>query len=228
MRRGLGWRLSAAFAVAIIALLACAAPAFAHEARDVGAYHFLVGWGNEPAYAGQENSVQLILAYRATGKPVVNLGSTLHVTVIYGTQSLVFGLEPTFDPDTRLGTPGDYRAWLYPTAPGDYTFHFTGTIGSQAINQSFTSGPTTFATVQDPTAVEFPVQTPTMTELAQRVNVSLPRLASSSQASRAQLFGIIGMGVGALGLIVAVFALLARRSPAAVRDAYEADDRLEA
>ncbi len=141
---------------------------------------------------------------------------------------MVFALEPTFDPDTGLGTPGDYRAWLFPTAPGNYTFHFTGTIGRQRIDQSFTSGPTTFNTVQDPTPVEFPVQTPTMTELAQRVNVSLPRLASSSQASRAQLFGIIGMVVGALGLIVAVFALLVRRSPAAVRGAYEANDRVEA
>ena len=227
-RRRLGWRLSAAFAVATIALLATAAPAFAHEARDVGAYHFLVGWGNEPAYAGQENSVQLVLAYLKSGKPVVNLGTTLHVTVIFGSQSMVFGLEPTFDPDTGLGTPGDYRAWLFPTAPGDYTFHFTGTIGSQTIDQSFTSSPTTFNPVQDPTAVEFPLQTPTMTELSQRVAVALPRLASSSQASRAQLFGIIGMVVGALGLVVACVALLTRKSPSAVRQSHEADDRVEA
>ena len=214
-------------AVAVIALLASAAPAFAHEVRDVGAYRFVVGWGTEPAYVGQENSVQLILSDRATGKPVVNLIDSLKVMVMYGSQMTVFALEPTFDPDTGLGTPGDYRAWLFPTAPGNYTFHFMGKVGSQRIDQHFTSGPTTFNTVQDPTASEFPLQTPTMTELAQRVNVSLPRLASSSQASRAQLFGIIGMVVGALGLIVAVIALLARRSPAAVRDSYEAD-RLEA
>ena len=169
-RRRLRWHLSAAFAVAAMMLLCGAAPAYAHEARDVGAYHFLVGWGNEPAYSGQENSVQLVLTYLRTGKPVVNLGTTLKVTVVFGSQSMVFGLEPTFDPDTGLGTPGDYRAWLFPTAPGDYTFHFSGTIGSQKIDQSFTSSPTTFNPVQDPTAVEFPVQTPTMTELAQRVD----------------------------------------------------------
>ena len=60
-RRRLRWHLSAAFAVAAMMLLCGAAPAYAHEARDVGAYHFLVGWGNEPAYSGQENSVQLVL-----------------------------------------------------------------------------------------------------------------------------------------------------------------------
>ena len=205
-----GWRLATLVAVATITLLLGAAPAWAHEARDVGAYHFLVGWGSEPAFVGQENSIQLVLTDRATGKPVLNLG-TLKVTAVFGSQTMVFALEPTFDPDTGLGTPGDYRAWLFPTAPGDYTFHFTGTIGSQKVDQSFTSGPTTFNPVQDPTTVEFPLQMPTMTELSQRVSVALPRLASSSQSSRAQLFGIVGMVVGALGLAVAVVALATSR-----------------
>jgi hypothetical protein len=211
-----GWRAVATGLVTGLALglalLASAVPAAAHEVRQVGAYRFTVGWGTEPAYTGQENSVQLILASRSTGKPVVSVGNALHVTVGYGTKTMAFVLEPTFDPDTGLGAPGDYRAWLIPTAPGDYTFRFTGTVGAQRVDQSFTSGPTTFATVQDPTAAEFPVQTPTMTELAQRVNVALPRLASSSQASRAQLFGLIGMVVGALGLVVAVVALVTRRA----------------
>jgi hypothetical protein len=210
MDRKFGRRLAVLVAVATITLLLGAAPAWAHEARDVGAYHFLVGWGSEPAFVGQENSIQLVLTDRATGKPVLNLG-TLKVTAVFGSQTMVFALEPTFDPDTGLGTPGDYRAWLFPTAPGDYTFHFTGTIGSQKVDQSFTSGPTTFNPVQDPTTVEFPLQMPTMTELSQRVSVALPRLASSSQSSRAQLFGIVGMVVGALGLAVAVVALATSR-----------------
>ena len=211
MRWGWGRRVAVVGLAFCLVLLWVAAPAGAHEVRRVGAYSFTVGWGSEPAYVGQENSVQLILSNKATGKPVVNLGTTLHVTVLFGTQAMVFELVPTFDPDTGLGTPGDYRAWLFPTAPGSYTFHFSGTIGSQKIDQSFTSGPTTFATVEDPAAVEFPVQTPTMTELSQRVSVALPHLASSAQASRAQLFGVIGIVVGAMGLIVALVALRARR-----------------
>ena len=191
--------------------LSAATPAFAHEVRNVGAYRFIVGWGTEPAYVGQENSVQLILSERASGKPVVNLGNSLKVMVMFGGQMQDFALEPTFDPDTGLGTAGDYRAWLFPTAPGNYTFHFFGTIGAQRIDQQFTSGPTTFATVQDPAASEFPLQTPTMTELSQRVAVSLPRLATASQASRAQLFGFVGLAVGAAGLAVALVALLRTR-----------------
>ena len=154
--------------------LAVAAPADAHEVRDVGAYRFVVGWGTEPAFAGQENSVQLILSSRSTGKPVVSLGNTLHVDVIFGSKTMTLALEPTFDPDTGLGTPGDYRAWLFPTAPGDYTFRFRGTIGSQTIDQSFTSGPTTFNTVQDPMTAEFPVPDADVTELAQRLDAHCP------------------------------------------------------
>jgi len=209
------WRRARRVAAALLLIGAAAlwaAPAAgAHEIRNVGAYRFVVGWGTEPAFAGQENSVQLILSSRRTGRPVVELGSTIHVSVVFGSRTMTLALEPTFDPDTGLGTPGDYRAWLFPTVPGDYTFHFGGTIGSQAIDQSFTSGPTTFSTVQDPMAAEFPVRAPSPAELSQRLDAQLPRLAAAGAASRAQLFGIIGMALGALSLIVAVVALLRGR-----------------
>jgi len=212
MRRGPGLCGAIVVASIVLAALVGAQPASAHVVRQVGAYQFVVGWGTEPAYVGQENSVQLLLSSRATGKPVVNLGLGLHVTVVYGTRSVSLPLEPTFDPDTGLGTPGDYRAWLFPTSPGDYTFRFTGTIGAQKIDQSFTSGPTTFATVQDPEPVEFPVQAPTMTELAQRVSVALPRVATGAETSRALVFGIVGVVVGAAGLVVGIVALRTRRA----------------
>jgi hypothetical protein len=198
----------------LVAAMILAAPAQAHVARDVGPYHFLVGWGTEPAYAGQMNSVQLILTYRAGGKPVLSLGPSFSVTVIYGSQKLHLPLEPTFDPDTGLGTPGDYRGWMVPTAPGNYTFHFTGTLGGRKIDESFTSSPTTFATVEDPAGIEFPLQAPTNAELAQRLLSSQQTgsVATTSQVSSAQTLGVIGIIVGAGGLAAAGAALLLRRS----------------
>ncbi len=147
-----------AVALAFALFLPIASSAAAHTIRDVGAYRFTVGWGTEPAYAGQLNSVQLLLATLSNGKPYTRLTDTLTVTVIYGQQNVQLPLTPTFDPDTGLGTPGDYRGWLFPTVPGNYTFHFTGSIGSQKIDQSFTSGPTTFATVEDPAGRPVPGQ----------------------------------------------------------------------
>jgi hypothetical protein len=188
--------------------LVTASPAAAHTVRKVGAYNFVVGWGSEPAYAGLLNSVQLVLTKLSDGKPVVNLGNSLTVTVIYGTQKMPLALTPTFDPDTGFGTPGDYRAWLFPTAPGNYTFHFTGKIGTQAVGESFTSGPTTFATVEDPMNAQFPVKAPSAAQLSQRLDTALPRLKGSSSSSSGRTYGIMGIIVGALGLVVGGLALV--------------------
>ena len=191
-------------ALACALLLPVAAPASAHTIKTVGAYKFTVGWGSEPAYAEQLNSVQLVLATLSNGKPYTSLTDTLKVTVSYGHQQMEFALTPTFDPDTSFGTPGDYRAWLFPTVPGNYTFRFTGTIGTQKVDQSFTSGPTTFATVVDPASVQFPVKAPSNAQIAARVAADSVRSATASQVSSARTIGIIGVVVGVVGLLVAL------------------------
>ena len=66
-------------------LILLAGPAAAHEERDVGGFHLAVGFGEEPAYAGQPNGVQLLLS--RGGKPITDLGDTLSVTYTRGGQS---------------------------------------------------------------------------------------------------------------------------------------------
>jgi hypothetical protein len=210
--------LAVTFAVTL--LLLGAAPAFAHEGRKLGDLEMEVGWGTEPAYSGVVNSVQIILVH--DGKPVVDLGDTLDVEVTFGDQTQKFPLEPFFE-QGEFGTPGDYRAWLIPTAPGQYSFQFTGTVDGEDIDETFTSGPTTFDDVDNPQSVEFPVQQPSTGELAERIDRVEPRLANAigdvqaqvkstaDDASSAKTIGLIGVVVGALGLIVAIVALVASR-----------------
>jgi len=220
--------LTAGLAAAFV--LTMSAPALAHEERTVGAYHFVVGWGDEPAYAGLKNSVQLLLSTKA-GKPVTNLGDSLKVEVIFGQQQMELPFEPAFDPQEGFGTLGDYRAWLIPTAPGTYTFHLFGAIGKQKVDERLTSGPTTFDDISDPAEVEFPTKVPTGTELAGRLDREIPRLNGTiaaarsdarDEASTAKTLAIVGIVVGALGLIVAVVAVagwrrsVRRSSPVAV------------
>jgi len=211
--------LSAAALVGAFVLLS-AAPAFAHESRKLGHLEMEVGWGTEPAFAGEVNSVQVLLVH--DGQPVVDLGDTLDVEVAFGDQTQTFSLEPFFE-EGEFGTPGDYRAWLIPTTPGQYSFHFTGTIDGEDVDETFTSGPKTFDDVQNPQSVEFPVQQPSTGELAERIDRVEPRLASaisdvqadvqttSDDASSAKTIGLIGLVVGAIGLIVAIVALVASR-----------------
>jgi opacity protein-like surface antigen len=205
-------RLLLVLALAVALLLPAAAAADAHTQKNVGAYQFTVGWGAEPAYAGQLNSVQLVLATLSTGKPYTQLTDTLKVTVVYAQQHVDFALTPTFDPDTGVGTPGDYRAWFFPTAPGNYTFHFTGTIGSQQVDQSFTSSPTTFATVEDPAGVQFPMKAPSNAQLAARIGADSARTATQSQVSSARTLGLVGIVVGVIGIAVATVALVRKRA----------------
>jgi len=226
-------RLAALSAGALVAAtmftVLSAGPASAPVVKKVGSYIFTVGFGAEPVYVGQQNSVQLILEH-ANGKPVTDLTDSLKVEVIYQSQKQQLPLEPTFDPDTGLGTPGDYRAWFFPTAPGKYTFHFFGSIGSQQIDQSFTSSPTTFDEAQDPRGVQFPTKLPTLTEISQLLGRLGPRVdtaasqvsalsrrveAAKSAGDSGKTFGIIGLAVGALGVLLALAALVRSRRPVA-------------
>ena len=226
-------RLSAALVAATMAALLIpllAGPASAHEEKTVGRYHLVVGFGDEPAYAGEKNSVQLILA-DANDKPVTDLTDTLKVAVSTGSaEPLQLSMEPFFEVG-EFGTPGDYRAFFIPTAPGSYSFHFTGTIKGQKVDQTFRSGPQTFSDIEDPAQVQYPVKQPTGGQLATRadretarINAALTeeRNQAKDDAASTRTLAIVGLVVGALGLIVGVVALArGRRSPASPATAAE-------
>ena len=192
-----------------------AQPAAAHTGREVGEYHLTVGWGTEPAFAGQPNSVQLILTDH-DDRPVTDLGDTVRVAVTTGSAAAkTFAMEPHFRVGA-FGTPGDYRAFFFPTRPGRYTFHFTGTIKGQRIDQKFTSSDTTFDDQKDPAGVSYPVADPAVSQLSDRVERVDTRVAAAQDASdNSKMFGIIGIVVGALGLLVAAFAMTRARKTTA-------------
>lgn len=203
-------------------------PASAHEERTIGRYHVEVGFGDEPAYAGERNSVVMFL-HDSGDKPVVDLGDTLKVDVTQGaagdatndSQKLSMTMEPNFEVGGD-GTPGDYRAWFIPTSPGPYTFRFSGNIKGQKVDEKFSSSPTTFDEVQDPAQVEFPEKNPTGAQLNARLDREVPRLNDALAASRsrvskaedtarqARIIAIAGVAVGVLGAAAAGWAMRRR------------------
>ena len=220
-RRILAALVATTLAGLLIPLLA--GPAGAHEERTVGKYHFVVGFGDEPTYAGEKNSVILLLA-DANDKPVTDLTDTLKVAVTTGTaEPLQLAMEPNFEVG-EFGTPGDYRAFFIPTAPGAYSFHFTGSIKGQKVDQTFKSGPTTFDEAKDPAQIQYPVKQPTGGQLATRTDRETARVDAALAAERdqakndaasARTLAIIGLIVGALGLVAAIVALARGRKPSA-------------
>jgi len=166
-----------------------------------------VGWGSEPAFAGFPNTVQLILR-DSKDKGVADLGDTLTVDVTYSGKTTSLSFEPFFEIG-EFGTVGDYRAKVIPTRAGTYEFRINGTIKGDKIDQKFTCSQTTFDCVDDPSEVEFPVQDPPNAQLADRITKEATRVTKSTKeandaAKLAKTLGYIGVGLGAVALIVAL------------------------
>src|SRR6266542_2588585 len=96
------WSMAVAIGLAgMLMALTGAGPASAHEERKIGKYNVEVGFGDEPAYTGDKNSVVMFLN-DANDKPVVDLGDTLKVDITTGTstddtQKLSMTMQPNID-----------------------------------------------------------------------------------------------------------------------------------
>jgi len=204
-----GLRRTGAAFIGSVAALAGVAGASAHVVQQFGPDTIAIGWLHEPTYVGVENSVQVVVK-DAQDKPVNDLpDGALKVTVSTGSQSSgSMTLEPSFDPDTGLGTPGEYDAALIPTAPGVYTFHLTGSINGTNVDQSFTSSDKTFDDVTDPAVadIEFPSKVPAIAAVSTRLDRTAARVQAAqtaasdaqSAANRAMVIGIVALIAGVL------------------------------
>ena len=230
-------RILLAGAVAGTLLLSLTTIVAAHGHTEAAGFHFVIGWSGEPALVGQPNGIQLFV-YDAAEKPITDIpADAISVVVSTGGQdSSSLSLSPAFDVDEGFGTPGEYSTEIIPTAPGDYTFHFTGTIHGKSIDVSMSSGDETFDGVVAPADLEFPVKQPTLTEVGTRLDridgridalqsaapapgaIADAQSAASAAQSAASQALLIGALLGGAGLVIAVIALwlvlLARRQVA--------------
>jgi hypothetical protein len=192
-------------------LVLTATPAFAHEDRKVGDYEFVVGFKNEPVYAGDKSGVELSISDAQSGDPVVK-GVELEVEVQFGDETGLFPLEPDFVVGA-FGEPGLYGADFFPTRAGQYSFQITGTIAGQDIDETFTSGPDTFGDPEDPKAISFPVRDPSTGELAQRLDQEVPRLTAaiedaSDSADGNKALTIVALIAAGIALLLALASFL--------------------
>jgi hypothetical protein len=198
------WRLGLV-ALGVTFLMLNAPVASAHVDVDVGdgRYVLEIGFRDEPAYLGLPNALFLKVGEYGTGgtEPVEGLAATLTAEVTKEGQTRSLPLEPQGE--------GVYEAAIVPTSTGDYTFRITGTIGDVSIDESVTSGPTTFNSVEPLAAIEFPFSRPDAGQLA-AVGAD-----AEAAAATARTLGMVGVAAGILGLIMAVVASTrSRRTPA--------------
>jgi hypothetical protein len=152
----------------------------------------------------------------------------VQVEITFGEEtSEPMDMEPAFfieGGQVVFGEPGDYHAEFVPSQPGEYTFHFTGTIDGEKVDEQMSSSPQTFSTVEDVAEASFPVvEAPSNEELATRIDEQATRAADAvaaaeaaaasaeDAASSARTLGMIGVALGAIGIIAAIGALAEAR-----------------
>ena len=161
----------------------------AHETRDVGEYTLVVGFLDEPVYAGQKSGLDLRIS--AGEAPIEGAEDTLEAEVTFDDRTRALELTPSF------GEPGAYSSVFFPTAAGSYTFRIFGEIDGTPIDETFSSGPDTFGDVLDTAGGQFPVVYPGPADLAR----------DAEAGAGAATVATIALGLGAAGLLSALVAL---------------------
>jgi hypothetical protein len=88
-----------------------------------------------------------------------------------------------------------------PTGMGDYTFRISGAVGDAAVDESVTSGPSTFNSVEPLSAIEFPAASQDPGQLAAAVS------NAEAAAASARTVAYVGIAAGILGLFLSGVAL---------------------
>ncbi len=146
---------------------------------------------------------------------VTGLASTLKVEVYHLPTDAAREMSLT----EMFADPGHYVAEFVPTAPGDYSMRFFGSIDGNAIDETFYSGPNTFDTVVASDAIQFPVVLESNREIqnatkgaidaVQQVETDLEAIAST--ANTGIIIGIIGILIGIVATGTSAFAITVTR-----------------
>ena len=190
-RSGLAVSLSAA-------LLALSLPLRATDKQNVGTMQLTIGWGDESAFAGSRNSIDIGVA-DGTGSPVADPTNTLNVEVSFGERRLRLPLLPV------ERHPGMYRAWIVPSRAGSYAFHISGRLKGEDIDITSACSEKTFQCVTEPGEVQFPEKDPTSAQLAETVGHSQTRVQQAiDDATEARLISFVAMAISAAAVALSV------------------------
>jgi hypothetical protein len=193
-------RRIAAVVISFALLALTAGSVAAHEQRTIAGYDVEVGFIDEPVFVGQRSGLEFFVS--KDNQPVTGMESTVKAEVIKDGQTRQLPIT------ARDGSPGAYESVFIPTVAGPYTFHLTGTMGGQPIDESFTSSPSGFNEVAESATLQFPIQFPSEAQLVADTQTGKD---AAGQVTIALALGGIGLLVGVIALGVA---LAGRRRPA--------------
>jgi len=180
------------------ALLALSDPIRATDKQTVGTMQLTIGWGDESAFAGSRNSIDVSVA-DANGAAVADPMNKLNVEVSFGDRRLRLPMTPV------ERHPGMYRAWIVPSRAGSYAFHISGRLKGEAVAITSACSEKTFQCVTEPGEVQFPEKDPSSAQLAESVSNSQARVQQAiDDATEARLISFVALTISAAAVALAV------------------------
>jgi len=188
--------------------------AYGHTIDSVGEYRVEIGWMNEPVVSGETNAIEfyvsplepeLNLEDQVFKNGITDLKKTIKIKLIYKDESITLSLSPDHN------VPGKYYAFVNPTVSGFYQANILGTINDTPISLSMHP-----PKVEERAYIEFPEPSDlTLTQIIDGHTSligdihDLKESVDSLQELKQQMdVGYIGIGVGIVGIAIAITALV--------------------
>ncbi len=187
--------------------------AYAHTIDSVGEYRVEIGWMSEPVVSGETNAIEFYVSPLEPGMEledqvfengVVGLKNTVKIKLIFKDESITLPLSPDHD------IPGKYYAFVNPTVSGFYQANILGTIVDTPISLSMHP-----PKVAERSYIEFPEPSDiTMTQMIDGHTALIEDLNNLKESvdvleeTQSNNVGYAGVGVGIVGTIIAVIALV--------------------
>jgi hypothetical protein len=218
-------------ALVVVATMSALPSAQAHQEFEFGQITIEPGWASEPPLVGQLNHIEVFVTTGPDDQPVRNAFANLTVSIQKGGLTKALTFEPSEE------TAGHYLAEIFPTQIGAYSLIFTGQVEGQTIETTvpiedvedvgrLEFPPSSDGGGGDQQSQQITQQLGTiMSDLATQLDQTreiAEKSANNTQeslqvsqdtrlaADRAYMVSMIGAGMGASGIIIAV--VLSRRN----------------
>ena len=166
---------------------------FAHEVTEVGAYALTAAWEIEPVIVGERNTI--VIDIMRDNRPIPKEEARLNIVMESEGEERPIAAAPL-----DSGTTLRYKITFIPTAVGEYLLHLNGTLGDDALEVTISPEPVNRADI-----LEFPAITLSNRDLQDGLFSIEDQLAVAQQRAN------IGMGIGLVGVLTGIVAVVMGR-----------------
>lgn len=186
---------------------------YAHTVDSVDKYRLEIGWMNEPVVSYETNGIELFVSPLEPGLElkeqefkdgVAGLEKKLKMQLVYQNEKIILPLTADHN------IPGKYYAFVNPTISGYYQANILGNIDETTVSLSMHPpkvGERSHIEFPEPSDITLNQLIDGHTTLLGEVSELKESVSKLEQENQQINVGYAGMGLGIIGIIIAVFAV---------------------